>query len=209
MPWVAKKHAAIAVVIGPLLAGFFVFISTDSISIEPDVLEILSCFDDSSASIRVTIEDQCPATLISLGTGALSESATASGQVSEIHPLLKARFEAAKVAADREGMNLYITSGFRSEERQAILFANAIEKYGSESEAAKWVLPAKNSHHPDGLAIDVNYPGDRAGAKWLELNGARFGLCRVYANEWWHFEGVIAPGGDCPEMAPNALVDLR
>lgn len=209
MPWVAKKHAAIAVVIGPLLAGFFVFISTDSISIEPSIPEVLSCFDETSASIRVTIEDRCPETLISLGSSALSESATTTGLVNEIHPLLKARFEAAKVSAAIEGKNLYITSGFRSEERQATLFANAIKKYGSETEAAKWVLPPKNSHHPDGLAIDVNYPGDRAGAKWLELNGARFGLCRVYANEWWHFEGVIAPGGDCPEMAPNALVDLR
>jgi D-alanyl-D-alanine carboxypeptidase len=206
---VAHKHLAIAVVIGPLLAGLFAFISTDSISIEPAVPEVLSCFDESSATIRVTTEVHCPVPLISLGSGALSESATATGLVNEIHPLLQARFDAAKVAAARVGVNLYMTSGFRSEARQAMLFADAIEKYGSETEAAKWVLPPKSSHHPEGLAIDINYPGDRAGAQWLELNGTRFGLCRVYANEWWHFEGVIAPGGDCPRMAPNALVDMR
>jgi LAS superfamily LD-carboxypeptidase LdcB len=129
--------------------------------------------------------------------------------VVEIHPLLQNRFDAASAAAALEGVALYITSGFRSQARQELLFANAIKKYGSESEAAKWVLPARFSHHPQGLAIDVNFPKDPAGAKWLEDNGARFGLCRVYANEWWHFEAVTAPGQACPDMAENALVDLQ
>jgi hypothetical protein len=209
MQWVASKHLALAVIVGPLLAGLFIFISTDSISEEPAIPAVLSCFDIPSAKIRMTTRTVCPADLVSLGSAALIESATASGEVTEIHPLLKARFDAARIAARKEGVTLYLTSGFRSKERQATLFSQAIEKYGSESEAAKWVLPPLSSHHPDGLAIDVNYPGDRAGAKWLELNGARFGLCRVYANEWWHFEGVIAPGGGCPKMAPNALIDLR
>ena len=76
-----------------------------------------------------------------------------------------------------------------------------------ESATADGVV--SDSHHPQGLAIDVNYPGDKLGALWLEENGSRFGLCRVYANEWWHFEGVIAPGQACPPLAPNALVDLK
>lgn len=208
MPWAASKHLAFTVIVGPLFAGLFIFIATDSVSVEPEIPQILSCFDGESATIRVTIKDRCPTNLITLGSAALSESATASGEVTQLHPLLKARFEAAAIAARVEGVRLYITSGFRNEERQATLFAQAIERYGSESEAAKWVLPPQFSHHPEGLAIDVNYPGDRAGARWLDRNGARFGLCRVYANEWWHFEGVIAPGGVCPKMAPNALVDL-
>lgn len=209
MPWVASKYFTSTVIAGPLLAGLFIFLSTDSIAGEPEIAETLSCFDPATTTIRLTIADQCPAEHIALGSGALSESATATGGVGEIHPLLLARFDAAAIAARSVGVELYITSGFRSEERQAVLFAEAIERYGSESEAAKWVLPPQFSHHPDGLAIDVNYPGDRAGAKWLDLNGARFGLCRVYANEWWHFEGVISPGGICPKMAPNALVDMR
>ena len=213
MRWVASKqlthHIAFAVVIGPLLTGLFTFISVGSITGEPEVPLIHSCFDQDSASIRVTTSEHCPMDLIDLGFGAISESTTAAGITNEIHPVLLARFEAARISALREGAHLYMTSGFRSEERQATLFAEAIDKYGSESEAAKWVLPPQFSHHPDGLAIDVNYPGDRAGAKWLEINGSRFGLCRVYANEWWHFEGVIAPGEQCPAMAPNALVDLR
>lgn len=209
LPRAANKHFAIAVTLVSLLAGFFLFISTNSVTTEPVVPVYLSCFDEDSSTVLVTSHEVCPSNLISLGSGAISESATVSGTVNTIHPLLQARFDAAKLTAAQEGINLYMTSGFRSEGRQAILFADAIRKYGSESEAAKWVLPPQFSHHPDGLAIDVNYPGDRVGAKWLELNGSRFGLCRVYANEWWHFEGVIAPGEPCPAMAPNALVDMR
>jgi hypothetical protein len=209
MQWVAKKHIPEAIAVLSLLVVLLTGFTTGSISTEPEVPSVTSCFDSTTATIRVTIESQCPVPLITLGDSALTESVTATGGVLELHPLLAARFEAARISAASQGVALYITSGFRSQERQSELFAEALQKYGSESEAAKWVLPAQFSHHPDGLAIDVNYPKDPDGAKWLEENGARFGLCRVYANEWWHFEGVIAPGQICPAMAENALVDMR
>lgn len=169
----------------------------------------LSCFDTSTGTVQVTSDEICPTGFISLGNSALLQITDSQSATTEIHPILQQRFDAAYIAAKREGVVLYITSGFRSLARQEVLFERAVREYGDETEAAKWVLPAPYSHHPQGLAIDVNYPGDRPGAKWLELNGSRFGLCRVYANEWWHFEGVIAPGEPCPALAPNALVDLR
>lgn len=209
MEWAVKKQllaglSAIALVL------YLVVVRSDLIGIE-SVIEkspapILSCFESATATIRVTTAESCPSSFISLGHEKLfqlSESVTA------LHPLLSNRFEAARISAKLEGVTLYITSGFRDESRQATLYAEAVTKYGSETEAAKWVLPAHSSHHPDGLAVDVNYPGGRSGAQWLEQNGSRFGLCRVYGNEWWHFEGAIAPGESCPPLAPNALVDLR
>lgn len=208
MQWVAKKHLPLFLITATILVGALVSLSTGSISLEPLPKPPLVCFENSTSTIRVTTEESCPSPLISLGSSALNESATVEGVVIDVHPLLIARFEAAKSAALLEGVHLYITSGFRSFDRQGELFAAAIKKYGSETEAAKWVLPPQYSHHPKGLALDVNYPGDPQSAKWLEENGARFGLCRVYANEWWHFEGVIAPGGSCPTMAENALVDM-
>jgi hypothetical protein len=208
MQWVAKKFLPEAAVVVSLIVVLVTGISTGSISPEPPTPTTTSCFEPQTATIRVTIEAQCPAPLIDLGRSPLTESATVTGEVVEVHPLLIARFEAAQLTAANEGVRLYITSAFRSRERQAVLFADAVKKYGSESEAAKWVLPAQFSHHPDGLALDVNYPSDPYGAKWLEDNGARFGLCRVYANEWWHFEGVIAPGQICPAMSADARVDL-
>ena len=216
MQWVVKKHLPltfVALAFTAVIVGAFAILSTgsqipDTKPIHAEEALSISCFETSTATIRISRAVECPPPLITLGGSALSESATANGEVDELHPLLAARFEAAQIAAASEGVNLYITSGFRTQERQEVLFANAIKKYGNETEAAKWVLPAHFSHHPQGLAIDVNYPKDPAGAKWLEDNGARFGLCRVYANEWWHFEGVIAPGQSCPAMAENALVDL-
>jgi len=217
MQWVAKKHLPIATALTVFfvaLAGGLAISTNDSVTSDSSTLNSenalwVSCFETSTATIRISREVECPAPLISLGGGALVESATATGEVVEIHPLLASRFTAAQVAAARAGVTLYITSGFRTQARQEVLFAEAIKKYGNETEAAKWVLPAHFSHHPQGLAIDVNYPKDPLGAQWLEENGARYGLCRVYANEWWHFEGVIAPGEICPDMAENALVDLR
>ena len=209
MEWVAKKALPVIAIVLPIVLGIALTFIPEEISVEPAPPKILSCFEPISASIRVTTKNSCPADFISLGDSPLSESVTATGETDAVHPLLASRFEAARIAAEQAGITLYITSGFRSKERQGQLFADAIRKYGGESEAAKWVLPSQFSHHPQGLALDVNYPGDRDGAKWLELNGAKFGLCRVYANEWWHFEGVIAPGQACPPMAPNALVDLE
>jgi hypothetical protein len=76
-------------------------------------------------------------------------------------------------------------------------------------EASKWVLPPDLSHHPKGIALDVNYPMGQPGAQWLEVNGYKFGLCRVYENEWWHFEPLVAPGQQCPALVANATISVN
>jgi len=63
------------------------------------------------------------------------------------------------------------------------------------------VLPPETSAHVQGLAIDVGPP---EGAVRLAERGAAFGLCRTYANEAWHVEQVIEPGGACPTMHPDS-----
>ena len=194
MQWVRKRHYIVAALLTVALASLITFFSTVIIAIEdtgvlnqePPVT--LTCFESSTATMRVTTQPLCPDGLISLGSGPLIAQPDSSGVVIEIHPLLVARFEAAKIAARIEGVTLYITSGLRTKERQMYLYKKEIAIRGSETEAAKWVLPPWYSHHPQGLALDVNYPGDKAGAAWLEVHGARFGLCRMYLNEWWHFD---------------------
>jgi hypothetical protein len=216
MRWVHKKSLLFLVaVLIPALCGSIYFLSNlRTTKFQGSVTFIqpkprIICFNSNELKTTMTLDLICPPTYTFLGDGPLVESATANGVVSEIHPLLLTRFKTAAAFAKADGVRLFITSGFRTLDRQAFLFNREVEIRGSESEAAKWVLPPQYSHHPRGLAIDVNYPGDRLGALWLEENGSRFGLCRVYANEWWHFEGVIAPGQACPPLAPNALVDLK
>jgi len=123
---------------------------------------------------------------------------------SDLHPQVLARFLSAQAAAKVEGIKITIDSGYRTIERQDALFQRALKEHKTPEEATKWVLPKEVSRHPWGLALDVNLNHDKSGASWLEANGATFGLCRVYENEWWHFEPLIGPGGICPPLLPDA-----
>jgi hypothetical protein len=106
----------------------------------------------------------------------------------------------AVAAADVDGVELHVTSGWRSAERQTELHREAIDKYGSVELARRWVLPAQESEHVRGGAVDV---GPEAGVAWLRSNGVRFGLCQRYANEPWHFERLAgAKGSKCPATEP-------
>lgn len=173
---------------------------------ETEVAIPLWCFDSEAGSLwRSVVKEGCGSDE-SLGAGKISAPST---EVTDLNIYVKNRFLAAQSEARREGVTLVITSGFRTAARQDYLYKRAIAKYGSAEEASKWVLPPDKSHHPDGIALDVNYPGDPEDTKWLELNGYKYGLCRVYKNEWWHFEPLVAPGETCPPLVANALTKVE
>lgn len=111
-----------------------------------------------------------------------------------------AAFDAARAAAAKKGVTIGIRSAWRSAAYQQILFDRSVGTYGSKAEAGKWVLSPKKSAHVKGYAVDVQ---PQAAGTWLEANGARYGLCRTYENEWWHFEYLAT--SDCPAMKPSAL----
>ena len=140
------------------------------------------------------------------GTGSGAASAPQDAGVTEppvtgLDAELERRFALAVEAAAADGVVLTLTSGWRSAEDQAGLVESAVERYGSLDEARRWVLPPERSAHVAGLAIDV---GPTDGALWLEQHGADHGLCRVYANELWHFEPVVEPGGVCPALLDDS-----
>lgn len=167
----------------------------------------LNCMNKATKSVRVSnVIKGCEKTEHSLGAGAIPRSLK---RPFEIDKQLIYRFQAAQAAAKKDGQSIYIVSGFRTLDYQKGLFARAVRKYGSEAEASKWVAPPLISHHPWGTAIDVNYPDQPDGASWLEMNGSKFGLCRIFKNEWWHFEPVIAPGWKCPPLVPNATFSIN
>jgi D-alanyl-D-alanine carboxypeptidase len=120
-----------------------------------------------------------------------------------LDPALAQAYLAAQADASRAGVTLWITSGARSPEQQRAMWEDGLATHGSPEAARRWVLPPEESKHVSGDAIDV---GPAAGAQWLEQNGSRYGLCRIYDNEWWHFELATAPGGTCPPRLPNASV---
>ena len=95
-------------------------------------------------------------------------------------------------------------AGHADQER---LRREAVARYGSAAEAARWVAPASRSSHVSGDAVDV---GPVAAASWLFAHGVAYGLCRVYGNEPWHYElrpGAAAAG--CPATYADPTQDPR
>ena len=188
------------------LALLLAFFSINGVSYASDTIP-LSCANKKNYVMRISnVIKGCEKTEVSLGAGAIPRSMV---RPYELDKQLVYRFKAAQAAAKKDGQIIYIVSGYRTLDRQKTLFANAIRKYGSAAEASKWVAPPLISHHPWGTAIDVNYPDEPVGAGWLEVNGYKFGLCRVFENEWWHFEPTIAPGLKCPALVPDATYSLN
>jgi D-alanyl-D-alanine carboxypeptidase len=103
--------------------------------------------------------------------------------------------------ANADGVKLLVTSGWRSVRYQQALLEEAIVIYGSEAEARKWVNTPEKSTHVTGKAVDI---GPTDAASWLSQHGNDYGLCQTYANEIWHYELAIEPGGTCPRPASDA-----
>ncbi len=120
--------------------------------------------------------------------------------------LLRAMREAATDAADA-GIELYVNSGWRSPKYQDQLLREAVSRYGSEEEAARWVATAGTSAHVSGDAVDI---GPVDATAWLSEHGARYGLCQTYGNEPWHFElRPKAIDRGCPPMKADPAHDRR
>jgi hypothetical protein len=120
---------------------------------------------------------------------------TGSDPATGLDAELERRFAAAQAAAAAAGVDLTLTSGWRTVEEQQRLVDQAVERYGTP-EAYRWVLPPEHSAHVQGLAVDV---GPTDGALWLGEHGLEHGLCRTYLNEVWHFEMLPEGATACPE----------
>jgi zinc D-Ala-D-Ala carboxypeptidase len=106
-----------------------------------------------------------------------------------------------------DGVELFVDSGWRSREYQEQLLREAVRKYGSEEEAARWVATPDRSPHVSGDAVDI---GPSVAAAWLSEHGARYGLCRIYGNEPWHYElRPDAVAGGCPPTYADPTNDPR
>ncbi len=107
-------------------------------------------------------------------------------------------FNAAKAA----GVNLSLSSGFRSYEKQQQLFnQNCNQVSGACSPPT---APPGNSQHEDGIALDIEYNGSticykqtaanchgNAGFDWLTANAKTYGFYNLPAEAWhWSVSGT-------------------
>jgi zinc D-Ala-D-Ala carboxypeptidase len=124
-----------------------------------------------------------------------------------LDPALAGALRQAATDAAYDGVELYVKSGWRSPEYQQQLLNEAISKYGSEAEAARWVATPDTSPHVSGDAVDIG-PSDATA--WLSENGAAYGLCQIYGNEPWHYElRPEAIDHGCPPMYADPTQDPR
>ena len=120
--------------------------------------------------------------------------------------LLGALRQAAKDAED-DGVEFFVNSGWRSPKYQEQLLREAVSRYGSEEEAARWVATPDTSAHVSGDAVDIAPADARV---WLSQHGADYGLCQIYRNEPWHYElRQEAVEHGCPPMYPDPSQDPR
>ncbi len=127
--------------------------------------------------------------------------------VANLDPALLRALRRAAADAAATGVWLVVDGGWRSPAYQRRLLDEAVSKYGSEAEAARWVATPETSAHVSGDAVDI---GPAHAAAWLSEHGGAYGLCQVYANEPWHYElRADADRRGCPPMYPDAAHDPR
>jgi zinc D-Ala-D-Ala carboxypeptidase len=152
-----------------------------------------------------------PPGALGVADGRLPDAATvfddAYPGVARLDPDLHAALRRAATDAARAGVTVHLTSGWRSPAYQERLLEDAVSSYGSRAEAARWVASPATSPHVKGAAVDIR---NTDATTWLGEHGARYGLCRVFRNEPWHFElRPAAEHGGCPRQYPDPSHDPR
>jgi zinc D-Ala-D-Ala carboxypeptidase len=164
-----------------------------------------------TAIVVVSTTTLSPRTAIGETDGAVPEGVRVSDEhipaVANLDPGLLRALRKAAIDADKDGIEIGVNSGWRSREYQKQLFRDAVAKYGSQKEAARWVATPDTSPHVSGDAVDI---GPSRATAWLSRHGAGYGLCRIYRNEPWHFELRLAAIDDgCPPMYADPRHDPR
>lgn len=120
--------------------------------------------------------------------------------VQRLDPDLRAALLKAQNAMRTGGIQLWITSGWRTSAYQQRLYDDAVAQHGVTYAKTHVATPEKSDHLKGG-AVDI---APTAADDWLIRNGAQYGLCQTYANEIWHFE-LTAHNGQCPAQKEDAL----
>jgi hypothetical protein len=126
-------------------------------------------------------------------------------------PAVIAAFDLMDAAAQAEGVDLVVTSGFRTDAEQAVLFAAHPDP--------RWVARPGESRHRDATELDIATGG--GAREWLHRRAGEFGFVQRYAWEPWHFGyvagcgvGTSAPGagsggaGVLPAYVPGEYAPL-
>ncbi|MFG6115247.1 D-alanyl-D-alanine carboxypeptidase family protein [Halobacillus sp. MO56] len=163
-------------------------------------------------------EDYIPADLV-------TPDVAFSGDEEQLQAKAAAALEAMFTAAERDGVQLYAASGYRSYQYQKGLFQFWVDQYG-EAQASRVSAKPGHSEHQTGLTMDVtskdvdfqlkkSFGKTRAG-HWIEKHAAEYGFIIRYQEnkepvtgydyEPWHLRYV---GKDHAKIITNYNIALE
>ena len=100
-----------------------------------------------------------------------------------VDPDAQASFDKMQAAAAKEGLNIYISSGFRSYDYQSGLYDRYVKRSG-KAEADRYSARPGHSEHQTGLAFDLNSIdmtfADTDECKWVNEHCAEYGFIIRY-----------------------------
>ena len=124
-----------------------------------------------------------PAAPVDFAEGGGYQGPLAYRQGVPMRPDVAPAFDRMEAAARADGVTLTITSGFRSDAEQAVLWARHPDP--------KWVARPGTSLHRNGTELDLGPPAAYA---WLAANAPRFHFIKRYSWEPWHFGFALNTG---------------
>jgi hypothetical protein len=112
-----------------------------------------------------------------------------------MRPDVAAAFDRMAAAAEADGVDLIVVSGFRSDAEQAALFAAHPDP--------QWVAPPGQSLHRCATELDL---GLESAYGWLAANAGRFGFVQRYSWEAWHY-GFDSGPPPCSQAGDSLAAD--
>lgn len=100
-----------------------------------------------------------------------------------MRPDVAVAFDRLAAAAAADGITLIVSSGYRTNAEQAVLFAAHPDP--------RWVAPPGVSLHRMGTELDL---GPISAYPWLAANAGRFHFVQRYSWEPWHYGYTLNPG---------------
>jgi hypothetical protein len=145
-----------------------------------------------AATVAVVAEAAlAPAADLSFVTGGGYDGPLETRQGERMRPDVALAFDRMEAAAQADGIALTITSGYRSDAEQAVLWAKHPDP--------KWVARPGTSLHRNATELDL---GPAAVYAWLAANAPRFHFIQRYSWEPWHF-GYTLNAGSTPHGGPG------
>jgi Transglycosylase SLT domain/D-alanyl-D-alanine carboxypeptidase len=147
-----------------------------------EVVEVRRGDERRAVRVAVAAEAELTFALLDVAAGGGYDGPLAYRQGKPMRPDVALAFDRMEQAARADGVTLLVSSGYRSDAEQAVLWR--------ANPDPKWVAPPGTSLHRNGTELDLGPP---AAYGWLAANAGRFRFIQRYPHEPWHYGFTLNP----------------